>query len=69
MSFPGKILFKDATLRLAHGHRYGLVAPNGSGKSTLLKAISERENEFIAIPKHFDITYVEQEVMGNPRYL
>ena len=65
MSFPGKVLFKDASLHLIHGHKYGLVAPNGSGKSTLLKAIAERENEFIAIPKHFDITYVEQEVTGD----
>jgi ATPase subunit of ABC transporter with duplicated ATPase domains len=56
------VLFKNATLSLAHGRKYGLIAPNGSGKSTLLNYISQRTNEFISIPKHFDIHYVEQEV-------
>lgn len=67
LGFPNKPLFKDATLSLAHGRRYGLVAPNGTGKSTLLKAIATRSNEFQQIPKHFDIHYVEQEVVGDDR--
>ena len=78
ISYPGRTLFKDANLLLAHGRKYGLVAPNGVGKSTLLDYIahvrseigsgiwpSQRRNEFIAIPKHFDILYVEQEVIGD----
>ena len=32
ISAAGKILFKDASLSLAHGRRYGLVGPNGRGK-------------------------------------
>lgn len=67
LGFPGKPLLKNSTLNLNHGKRYGLVAPNGSGKSTLLRAIALRENEFINIPKHFDIHYVEQEVQGDEK--
>ena len=40
ISAAGKILFKDASLTIAHGRRYGLVGPNGRGKSTLLKMIA-----------------------------
>src|SRR4051794_11042605 len=40
ISFPGRELFKDANLLLAHGRKYGLVAPNGTGKSTLLQYIA-----------------------------
>lgn len=29
ISAAGKILFKDATLNISHGRRYGLVGPNG----------------------------------------
>ncbi len=32
ISAAGKILFKDASLVLGHGRRYGLVGPNGRGK-------------------------------------
>eukprot|EP01114_Cavostelium_apophysatum_P012967 TRINITY_DN303_c0_g1_i2.p1 TRINITY_DN303_c0_g1~~TRINITY_DN303_c0_g1_i2.p1 ORF type:complete len:1208 (-),score=596.96 TRINITY_DN303_c0_g1_i2:88-3711(-) len=65
INYPGRVLFKDALLQLFHGRKYGLVAPNGAGKSTLLNYIAQRKNEFIAIPKHFDILYVEQEVIGD----
>jgi len=65
ISVPGKVLFQNATLALSHGRKYGLVGPNGQGKSTLLKYISVRANEFRDIPKHFDIHYVEQEVVGD----
>jgi ATP-binding cassette, subfamily F, member 1 len=33
ISAAGKILFKDASLTIGHGRRYGLVGPNGRGKS------------------------------------
>src|SRR5438105_3412377 len=45
--------------------RYGLVAPNGTGKSTLLSNIATREGHFAVIPSHFEILYVEQEVVGD----
>jgi len=57
-----KELFKNATLSIAHGRRYGLVGPNGQGKTTLLKHIAARE---LAIPPRISILYVEQEVVAD----
>lgn len=34
ISAAGKILFKDATLNISHGRRYGLVGPNGRVRIT-----------------------------------
>lgn len=58
----GKRLFTNASLKLEKKRRYALVGKNGVGKTTLLKHIARRIDAFIAIPKHFDILYVEQEV-------
>jgi ATP-binding cassette subfamily F protein 1 len=49
---------------LSKGRKYGLVGINGSGKSTLMQHIARREGPFKAIPGHFDIHMVEQEVFG-----
>ena len=51
-------LLRDATLKLVHGTKYGLVGRNGTGKSTLLHAIAERT---IPMPEHIHIIHVEQE--------
>ena len=51
-------LLQDATLKLVHGTKYGLVGRNGTGKSTLLHAIAERT---IPMPEHIHIIHVEQE--------
>jgi ATP-binding cassette, subfamily F, member 1 len=59
ISAAGKILFKDASLMIGHGRRYGLVGPNGKGKSTLLKMIASRD---LKLPPRIDFLYVEQEV-------
>ena len=51
-------LLTDATLKLVHGTKYGLVGRNGTGKSTLLHAIADRT---IPMPEHLHIIHVEQE--------
>jgi len=63
----GKALFKDASLTLTHGHRYGLVGYNGTGKSTLLHHLAAREGDF-KVPRHIDMLLVEQEVQASTRF-
>jgi len=57
-------LLYNASLRLAHGHKYGLIGRNGVGKSTLLRAIFERDGR-VPVPKHILIMHVEQEIKGD----
>merc|ERR1711936_1327800 len=60
----GKDLFKDASLTIAQGRRYGLVGPNGHGKTTLLRHIGTRS---LQIPPNIDVLYCEQEVGADER--
>jgi len=63
--FAGKQeLLYNATLKLAHGHKYGLIGRNGVGKSTLLRAIAEQDGR-VPIPKHILMMHVEQEIVGD----
>nr|DAD33906.1 TPA_asm: hypothetical protein HUJ06_012757 [Nelumbo nucifera] len=50
-SARGKELLKNASVKISHGKRYGLVGPNGKGKSTLLKLLAWRK---IPVPKNID---------------
>lgn len=58
MSIYGRELFRDATLKINHGRRYGLIGHNGSGKTTLLAALAARE---LPIPDHIDLWFVHAE--------
>ncbi|KDP44499.1 hypothetical protein JCGZ_16332 [Jatropha curcas] len=60
----GKELLKNASVKISHGKRYGLVGPNGMGKSTLLKLLAWRK---IPVPKNIDVLLVEQEVVGDDK--
>ena len=60
----GKDLFRDASLLIAQGRRYGLVGPNGHGKTTLLRHIGNRA---LQIPPNIDVLYCEQEVTADER--
>ncbi|XAR54625.1 Adenosinetriphosphatase [Bertholletia excelsa] len=64
VSARGKELFKNASVKISHGKRYGLVGPNGMGKSTLLKLLAWRK---IPVPKNIDVLLVEQEVIGDDK--
>lgn len=57
-------LLYNASLRLAAGHKYGLIGRNGVGKSTLLRAMSERDGR-VPIPNHIMMMHVEQEIVGD----
>ncbi|KAJ4786104.1 ABC transporter F family member 4 [Rhynchospora pubera] len=60
----GNELFKNASLKISHGKRYGLVGPNGKGKSTLLKLLAWRK---VPVPRNIDVLLVEQEIVGDDR--
>ncbi|KAK1319208.1 ABC transporter F family member 4 [Acorus calamus] len=64
VSARGKELLKNASVRISHGKRYGLVGPNGKGKSTLLKLLAWRK---IPVPRNIDVLLVEQEIIGDDR--
>nr|CAD1817029.1 unnamed protein product [Ananas comosus var. bracteatus] len=64
VSARGKELLKNASVRISHGRRYGLVGPNGKGKSTLLKLLAWRK---IPVPRNIDVLLVEQEVAADDR--
>ena len=64
VSARGKELLKNATVKITHGKRYGLIGPNGKGKSTLLKLLAWRK---IPVPRNIDVLLVEQEVVGDDK--
>ena len=59
---PHRTLFRDASLRLVSGRRYGLLGPNGRGKSTLLKYLAARQ---LPVPEGLDVLLVEQDVCAS----
>ncbi|CAI5461695.1 unnamed protein product [Closterium sp. Yama58-4] len=64
VSARGKELFRNASLTIVHGRRYGLVGPNGKGKSTVMKLLARRQ---LPVPRGIDVLLVEQEVVGDER--
>jgi ABC-type multidrug transport system ATPase subunit len=64
LTFYGTELFKDTTLELNHGRRYGLIGFNGCGKSTLLECLAARE---VPIPSHIDIFLLTAEMEASDK--
>ncbi|CAO2170517.1 unnamed protein product [Urochloa humidicola] len=67
VSVAGSKLFDGATLRIAHGRRYGFVGPNGKGKSSLLKLLACRRCRKLPVPGNIDTFLVEQECEADGR--
>ncbi|OQS00298.1 elongation factor 3 [Thraustotheca clavata] len=59
LAYGGKILLRNARLRLTRGHRYGLIGKNGVGKTTLMRNISNHTIE--GLPTHLRTVYVQHE--------
>ena len=62
--YPGKVLFKDASLRIGDHERVAIVGPNGAGKSTLMKIITgdvEPDDGEIAQSRANTVGYLPQD--------
>jgi len=62
--YPGKVLFKDASLRIGDHERVAIVGPNGAGKSTLMKIITgeiESDSGEIAQSRANTVGYLPQD--------
>ncbi|TYZ68942.1 hypothetical protein PybrP1_008695 [[Pythium] brassicae (nom. inval.)] len=59
LAYGGKILLRNARLRLTRGHRYGLVGKNGVGKTTLMRNIATGAID--GLPETLRTVYVQHE--------
>lgn len=65
-AFGAKPLFEAVSFTVSQADRIGLIGPNGSGKSTLLRILAGTEQPDsgdLAIRKHLQLSYVEQDSM------
>ncbi|MFZ1731815.1 MAG: ABC-F family ATP-binding cassette domain-containing protein [Bacteroidota bacterium] len=62
--YPGKVLFKDVSLRIGDNERVAIVGSNGTGKSTLMKIITgeiESDSGEIAQSRSNTVGYLPQD--------
>ncbi|CAI5730704.1 unnamed protein product [Hyaloperonospora brassicae] len=59
LAYGGKILLRNARLRLTRGHRYGLIGKNGVGKTTLMRNLATGAIE--GLPETLRSVYVQHE--------
>lgn len=59
LAYGGKILLRNAVLRLTRGHRYGLIGKNGVGKTTLMRNLANGAIE--GLPENLRTIYVQHE--------
>ncbi len=63
MSYEGKSLLQDFSMKVQRGDRIGLIGPNGSGKSTLLKIILgqlQPEAGSVRLGTKLEVAYFDQ---------
>jgi ATPase subunit of ABC transporter with duplicated ATPase domains len=62
--FGGRTLFRDVSMQLHAGNRYGIVGANGSGKSTFLRILTDEDPSSggsVQIPKATRVGVLEQD--------
>jgi ATP-binding cassette subfamily F protein 1 len=64
---PGKQLFKNSSLHLTPGKKYGLLGSNGSGKTTLLLNLLQLRNQDELNTNKIYTLYVDQEIKLDQR--
>ncbi|MFT5357261.1 MAG: ATP-binding cassette subfamily F protein 3 [Polyangiales bacterium] len=65
LSFGGKVIVDDLSLRIAKGDRIGLIGPNGSGKTTIMRLASGEQlpdGGTIRTQKEARVAYLPQDV-------
>jgi ATPase subunit of ABC transporter with duplicated ATPase domains len=63
-SFGDQVLFRDVSLQLNPGERYGLVGANGSGKTTLLRILAgdmAPSNGVVSLPSRTELGVLRQD--------
>lgn len=60
LAYGEKVLYKDTTIKLLKGGRYGFIGENGKGKSSVLKVIKDIYIQSITM-ESINILYVNQE--------
>jgi ATP-binding cassette, subfamily F, member 1 len=60
LAYGEKVLYKDATIKLLKGGRYGFIGENGKGKSSVLKVVKDIYIQSINM-LNINILYVNQE--------
>jgi ATP-binding cassette, subfamily F, member 1 len=59
LAYGEKVLYKDATIKLLKGGRYGFIGENGKGKSSVLKVVKDIYINIQSI--NVNVLYVNQE--------
>lgn len=67
ITISGKQLFKNSTLQLSPGKKYGLLGPNGSGKTTLLLNLLQLRDQSNQNTNKIYTLYVDQEIKLDQR--
>lgn len=64
LTFGGRTLFEDVSLKFVPGNCYGLIGANGAGKSTFLRCLSgdqEPTNGSVIVPPHQRVSMLRQD--------
>ena len=63
MAYMGRLLLKETTIDLKHGHCYGVIGQNGAGKTTLLRRMALGDIANYPIDKK--TVYVQSDIVAS----